>query len=103
MRHVFRLFWTGWLFNVKNLTLSGFFMLNAAILPVFYATIAYYMFSAGARPGVAPLRLARRRDDGHLVVDALRLGRPDPVAALAGDARVRDRRADAAHPRRSCR
>ena len=51
MTHALRLFWTGWLFNVKNLTMSGFFMLNAAILPVFYATIAYYMFSAGARPG----------------------------------------------------
>jgi ABC-2 type transport system permease protein len=51
MRRAFRLFWTGWLFNVKNLTLSGFFMLNAAILPVFYATMAYYMFRTGARPG----------------------------------------------------
>jgi ABC-2 type transport system permease protein len=51
MRHVFRLFWTGWFFNVKNLTMSGFFMLNAAILPIFYATIAYYMFRTGSRPG----------------------------------------------------
>jgi ABC-2 type transport system permease protein len=51
MRGVVRLFWTGWLFNVKNLTMSGFFMLNAAILPVFYATIAYYMFRSGTRAG----------------------------------------------------
>jgi ABC-2 type transport system permease protein len=51
MRRVFRLFWTGWFFNVKNLTMSGFFMLNAAILPIFYATIAYYMFRTGSRPG----------------------------------------------------
>jgi ABC-2 type transport system permease protein len=51
MKRAYRLFWTGWLFNMKNLTLSGFFMLNAAILPVFYATIAYYMFRTGARPG----------------------------------------------------
>lgn len=51
MRRAFRLFWTGWFFNMKQLTLSGFFMLNAAILPVFYATIAYYLFRAGARPG----------------------------------------------------
>ena len=48
MRHALRLFWTGWIFNMKQLTLSGFFMLNAAILPIFYATIAYYMFRAGA-------------------------------------------------------
>jgi ABC-2 type transport system permease protein len=51
VRHTFRLFWTGWLFNVKNLTMSGFFMLNAAILPIFYATIAYYMFRSGVRGG----------------------------------------------------
>jgi ABC-2 type transport system permease protein len=51
VRRVFRLFWTGWFFNVKNLTMSGFFMLNAAILPIFYATIAYYMFRTGSRPG----------------------------------------------------
>jgi ABC-2 type transport system permease protein len=47
----FRLFWTGWLFNVKNLTTSGFFILNATISPVFYATIAHYMFASGARAG----------------------------------------------------
>ena len=51
MRRAFRLFYTGWLFNVKNLTLSGFFILSTAVLPVFYATIAYYMFRTGARPG----------------------------------------------------
>ena len=51
MRRAFRLFWTGWVFNVKNMTRSGFFMLNAAILPIFYSTIAYYMFRSGARPG----------------------------------------------------
>ena len=51
MRHAIRLFWTGWIFNLKNLTLSGFFMLNAAILPIFYATIAYFMFRAGTRSG----------------------------------------------------
>ena len=50
MRHALRLFWTGWVFNMKQLTLSGFFMLNAAILPIFYATIAYYMFRSSAQP-----------------------------------------------------
>jgi ABC-2 type transport system permease protein len=51
MRHAFRLFWTGWFFNMKQLSLSGFFMLNAAILPIFYSTIAYYMFRSGTREG----------------------------------------------------
>src|SRR5262245_9117712 len=36
----------------------------------------------------AALRVTRRRVDGNLVGDALRLRRRDPVAALAGDARA---------------
>jgi len=51
MRRAFRLFYTGWLFNAKNLTLSGFFILSTTVLPIFYATIAYYMFRTGGRPG----------------------------------------------------
>jgi ABC-2 type transport system permease protein len=51
MRHAFRLFWYSWFFNVKNLTTSGFFMLNATISPIFFATIAHYMFESGSRPG----------------------------------------------------
>ena len=41
---------------MKNLTLSGFFMLNAAILPIFYATIAYYMFRAAGGPARSSTR-----------------------------------------------
>jgi ABC-2 type transport system permease protein len=51
MRRAIRLFWTGWLFDLKQMTLSGFFMLNATISPVIFATIAYYMFESGSRPG----------------------------------------------------
>ena len=51
MRRAFRLFYTGWFFNVKQLTFSGFFILSTTVLPVFYATIAYYMFRTGGRPG----------------------------------------------------
>ena len=51
MRRAIRLFWTGWLFDFKQMTLSGFFMLNATISPVIFATIAYYMFESGSRPG----------------------------------------------------
>jgi ABC-2 type transport system permease protein len=51
MRGAVRLFWSGWIFNVKQLTLSGFFMLNATISPIFFATIAHYMFESGRRPG----------------------------------------------------
>ena len=51
MSRTFRLFWTGWVFNIKNLTMSGFFILNATISPIFFATIAHYMFASGTRPG----------------------------------------------------
>jgi len=48
---VARLFWRGWLFNVKGLTQSMFFVLTSTIQPVIFATIAFYMWRAGARPG----------------------------------------------------
>jgi ABC-2 type transport system permease protein len=46
-----RLLWIGWRFYVKNLTLSGFFILTSIIQPVIFASVAYLMFEAGARPG----------------------------------------------------
>ena len=46
-----RLVWTGWKFHVKSLTLSGFFLLTSAIQPVIFASIAFFMFKAGAREG----------------------------------------------------
>ena len=82
-------FWIGWLFHLKNLTNSLFFVLISVLQPVIFASIAFFMFDDG-RPGRRPpLRRARRGTDGDLVVDAVRLGRRDPVAALAGHARAR--------------
>ena len=46
-----RLLYAGWLFHVKSLTLSGFFLLTSVFQPVIFASIAYLMFKAGARPG----------------------------------------------------
>jgi ABC-2 type transport system permease protein len=46
-----RLLYAGWAFNLKSLTLSGFFIIVSVISPVIYASIAYLMFRAGARPG----------------------------------------------------
>jgi ABC-2 type transport system permease protein len=46
-----RLVWTGWKFHAKSLTLSGFYLLTAAIQPVIFASIAFFMFKAGAREG----------------------------------------------------
>ena len=48
---VLRLIWVGWKFHVKSLSRSGFFILTSIWLPVLIATIAYYMFQAGERPG----------------------------------------------------
>ena len=46
-----RLLWVGWRFHVKNLTVSGFFLLTSVVQPVIFASVAYFMFEAGARPG----------------------------------------------------
>ncbi|HEY7197595.1 MAG TPA: ABC transporter permease [Gaiellaceae bacterium] len=45
------LIWTGWLFHLKSLTLTGFFMLVAVIQPVIFAAIAFFLFKAGQREG----------------------------------------------------
>jgi ABC-2 type transport system permease protein len=44
-----RLIFAGWRFHLKSLTLSGFFILTSAIQPVIFATVAFFMFKAGAR------------------------------------------------------
>jgi ABC-2 type transport system permease protein len=46
-----RLLYTGWAFHLKGLTLSGFFVVLSIISPIIFASIAYLMFRAGARPG----------------------------------------------------
>ena len=38
-------------FNLKNLTLSAFFVLISVFQPLIFASIAFYMWKAGARPG----------------------------------------------------
>jgi ABC-2 type transport system permease protein len=46
-----RLLYAGWVFHLKSLTLSWFFILTSVVQPVIFASIAYLMFTAGARPG----------------------------------------------------
>jgi ABC-type multidrug transport system permease subunit len=46
-----RLLAAGWRFHVKNLSTSGFFLITTVFLPLILATVAYYMFKAGQRPG----------------------------------------------------
>ena len=46
-----RLLYSGFVMNVKMLTVSAWFLLMAVIQPVIFATIAFYMFRAGGRPG----------------------------------------------------
>ena len=48
---VVRVVIVGWAFHLKSLTLSWFFLLTAVFMPVLIATVAYYMFRAGHRPG----------------------------------------------------
>jgi ABC-2 type transport system permease protein len=44
-----RLLVVGWWFHLKTLTMSSFFILVAAIQPVIFASIAFFMFRAGGR------------------------------------------------------
>jgi len=46
-----RQIWTGFAMNLKMLGTSGFFILTAVVQPVIFATIAFYMFKSGGRPG----------------------------------------------------
>ena len=48
---VLRLLWVGLRFHVKTLTLSTFFLLTSVFMPVLVATVAFYMFKSGGRPG----------------------------------------------------
>jgi ABC-type polysaccharide/polyol phosphate export permease len=46
-----RLVAIGWKFHLKSLTSSGFFLMTSVFMPLLVATVAYYMFRAGHRPG----------------------------------------------------
>jgi ABC-2 type transport system permease protein len=46
-----RLLWISWLFHVRSLTTSGFFVLISFLQPLIFATISFYIFRAGHKPG----------------------------------------------------
>src|ERR1043165_3100552 len=51
MRYFLRILWSGLWLNLKMLSTSTFFLLTSSVQPVIFATIAFYMFRAGGRPG----------------------------------------------------
>lgn len=46
-----RLFWIGWLFHLKNLSHSMFFVLVSVLQPIIFASIAFFMVESGQRTG----------------------------------------------------
>jgi ABC-2 type transport system permease protein len=48
---VLRVIRSGFVMNLKMLGTSSFFLLTSTVQPVIFATIAYYMFKSGGRPG----------------------------------------------------
>ena len=46
-----RLFAYSWLFHIRGLTTSAFFLLTSTLQPVIFATIAFYMWRTGQREG----------------------------------------------------
>jgi ABC-2 type transport system permease protein len=51
MSNFARLFVVSWIFNVKNLTYSIFFVLISVLQPIIFASIAFFMVESGAREG----------------------------------------------------
>jgi ABC-type polysaccharide/polyol phosphate export permease len=51
MTRLARTFALTWVFHLKGLTTSSFFVLISVLQPLIFATIAFYMWKAGARPG----------------------------------------------------
>ena len=51
MKAFARLFAVSWVFNVKNLTYSIFFVLISVLQPIIFASIAFFMVESGARQG----------------------------------------------------
>ena len=46
-----RVIWMGLVFRVREFSTSRWFVLTAMLQPVIFASIAFYMFKAGGRPG----------------------------------------------------
>ena len=46
-----RVVWTSWVFHVKALTTSGFFVLISFLQPLIFASLAFYVFKAGHKQG----------------------------------------------------
>ena len=51
MRRAVRLIAIGWRHHVRNMTASRFFLVTTVFLPILLSTVAFFMFSAGARTG----------------------------------------------------
>ena len=49
MTAALRLIWAGVRFHVKSLTMSGFFILTSVLQPIIFASLAFFMFQAGAK------------------------------------------------------
>ena len=50
-----RLFWIGWLFHLKGLTNSLFFVLVSVLQPIIFASIAFFMVESGNQAGTCLL------------------------------------------------
>ena len=51
MRSYLRIVWVGLVLRVREFSVSRWFLLMAVVQPVIFASIAFYLFQAGGRPG----------------------------------------------------
>ena len=77
---------------MKMISRSPFEGVGQVIYPLFFATVAFFMFRAGGEPTDARLRVARRGRDGHLVGDEHVRGRRSSASAGTGRSSCSSRR-----------
>lgn len=51
MTTTLRILWSGVTFHLKGLMVNAFFMMISIVQPVIFASLAFFLFQAGARPG----------------------------------------------------
>jgi hypothetical protein len=78
-----RLLVLGWYFQFKMISRSAFEGSGQVIWPLFFATVAFFVFRAGDSPRTLLYASLGRRGDGHVVGDKHDRRRGDAAGALA--------------------
>ena len=95
MSQLLRTMTLGWKLHFEQESRNPFFLYIVIGTPLIYATMAYFLFQGGEKPGDARRGCGRLGDDGHLVADDDRGCGRVAAAAEARDPRAPRRLPDA--------